>query len=102
MLKSKDHLILVAEEENKIIGYLTGSIIKNIWQHSGYIDDVFTSKDSKRKGVGFHLIQTFIKYLKTKGIKNCKLEVNKKNNHALKLYKKLGFETTSYEMDLKI
>ena len=93
---------MVAEKNKKIIGYLTGSIIKNIWQHSGYIDDIFVSKDFKRKGVGINLIQSFIKYIKSKKIKECKLEVNKKNKYALSLYKKIGFKITSYEMSLEI
>jgi len=100
--KSKDHLILVAEKEGELLGYISGSIIKNIWQHSGYIDDVFVLKKSKRKGIGTHLIKAFIKFLRTKNIKKCRLGVNTKNKKAIKLYKKLGFRTFSHEMDLNI
>jgi len=102
MSKSKDHLILVAEKDRQLMGYLTGSILKNVWQRSGYIDDVFTSKDFKKKGIGTHLMRAFTEYLYAKDVKICKLEVNKKNKRAIKLYKKLGFKATSYEMELKI
>jgi len=101
MLKSKEHLILLAENNEKLIGYLTGSIIKNIWQHSGYIDDIFVNKKFKRKGIGSYLIKEFIKFLKHKKIKKCKLGVNIKNKKAIKLYKKLGFKKESYEMGLE-
>ena len=79
MIKSKDHTILVAEKEGLLVGYLTGSIIKNIWQHSGYIDDVFVSDKFKGKRVGSHLIEAFIEFLRGKEIKKCKLGVNIKN-----------------------
>jgi len=102
MLKSKEHLILLAESNEKLIGYLTGSIIKNIWQYSGYIDDIFINKKFKRKGIGSHLIKEFIKFLKHKKIKKCKLGVNIKNKKAIKLYKKLRFKKESFEMSLKI
>lgn len=102
ILKSKDHLILVAETNKELIGYLTGSITKNIWQHSGYIDDVFVIKDFKRKGIATKLMKTFMKIIKTKKIKKCRLGVNTKNKKAIKLYKKLGFKIVHYEMDLKI
>jgi len=102
MSKSKEHLILVAEKEGKLLGYLTGSIIKNIWQKSGYVDDIFTSKELKRKGIATHLMKSFIKFLKAKNIKKCKLGVNIKNKKAIKLYKKLGFKLSHYEMDLSI
>ena len=102
MSKSKYHLILVAEKDKQLIGYLTGSVTKNIWQHSGYIDDIFTSEKFKREGVGMCLIKTFIKFLKVKDIRKCKLEVNRKNKLAMKLYKKLGFRITSYELSLDI
>jgi len=102
MLKSKAHIILVVEKDNFLIGYLTGSIIKNVWQHSGYVDDVFVKSDFKKKGVGRHLIEGFIKFLKDNKIRKCRLGVNVKNENAINLYKKLGFKIYSYEMDKEI
>jgi len=48
------------------------------------------------------LMKSFIKFLKAKNIKKCKLGVNIKNKKAIKLYKKLGFKLSHYEMDLSI
>lgn len=102
MLKSKTNIIFVAMEKDKLLGYLNGSILKNIWQESGYIDDIFITKDFKQKRIGTQLIKKFIEFLKRKNIKKCKLGVNIKNTSAINLYKKLGFKIYHYEMSLNI
>ena len=99
LLNSKDNLILIAEIKGKLIGYLTGTFIKNVWQHSGYIDDVFVEDNYKRKGIATRLIKEFFVHLKDKKIKKCRLGVNLKNKNAIDLYKKVGFEFYSYEME---
>ena len=102
LMNSKDNIIIVAEDENNLIGYLNGSLLNNIWQESGYIDDLFVTREFKRKGIGTQLIKKFIEYLKVKKIKKCKLGVDIKNINAISLYNKLGFKTDHYEMSLNI
>ncbi len=102
MISSKNNIVLVLNNDKNLIGFLIGSIIKNIWQNSGYIDDVFVLKKFRKNRLASNLIKEFIKILKVKGIKKCRLGANIKNKNALKLYKKLGFKIVRYEMDLKI
>jgi len=102
MLKSRGYVIFVAEEDGRLVGYLGGSVIKNIWQYSGYVDDIFVTSDFKRVGIGRGLIKAFIGFLKTKKIKKCKLGVNVKNKNAIRLYKKLGFKIYHYEMGIDL
>ena len=100
IMNSKKNIIFIAEDGCESAGYINGSILKNIWQESGYINDLFVTKNFKRKGIGTHLIKTFIEYLKMRKIKKCKLGVNIKNTNAISLYNKLGFKTDHYEMSL--
>ena len=102
LIDSKENIVFIAEEGNELVGYLNGNILKNIWQESGYINDLFVTKNFKRKGVGTQLIKSFIEYLKKKKIKKCKLGVNIKNTPAIALYNELGFKTDHYEMSLNI
>ncbi len=105
ILKSPKQSILIAEENKKMKGYLIYTLLIYSFQFSdkkGYVDDLFVDKRYRKKGLATSLINKFIKILKGKGIKKCKLGVNIKNKTALNLYKKLGFKITRYEMDKKL
>lgn len=101
-IKSKNTIILVAEENKILKGYISITLIKNIWQRLCYIDDIFVKKDSRRKGIGLSLLKELIKIMKSRKIKKFKLGVETKNEKAIQLYKKIGFKTTHYEMEMKI
>ena len=63
----------------------------------GYIDDNTTEfaislyKEWRNKGIGTKLMVDMIEYLRQKGYKQTSLNV-KKENYAVKLYKKMGFD----------
>ena len=99
---SKKRFLLFMEKDNKIKGYLIGSIIRSDYQKIGYIDDLFVLKNFRKKGAAKKLIEEFIKILKRNKIKKCRLGVNIKNNKAIKLYKDIGFEIKHYDMDKKL
>jgi ribosomal protein S18 acetylase RimI-like enzyme len=48
-------------------------------------------KEYRNRGIGFQLMSAMIKYLRDSGYKQTSLNV-KKENYAIKLYKKMGFE----------
>jgi ribosomal protein S18 acetylase RimI-like enzyme len=101
----KDYLekgnIFIEEIKNKIVGYLIGTIEKNNYENFGYIEEIFISKDFRKKGISTKLKNEFIKVLKSKKIKLCRIEVSPKNK-AKKVYKKWGFKIEKYRMGLKI
>lgn len=99
---SKKRFLLFVEKDNEIEGYLIGSIIRSDYQTIGYVDDLFISKNFRKKGGAKKLIEEFIKILKRNKIKKCRLGVNIKNNKAIRLYRNMGFEIKHYEMDKKL
>lgn len=101
-VSDKNTFIFVIEEDNKLIAYSQGSLLKSIWENFGYIDDMFVSRKFRRQGLGTKLIKNFIKLLKSKKIKKIRLGVNSENKKASILYKKLGFKITHYEMDKRL
>jgi len=102
IIKDKKRGLLFAQEKEKIIGYVLYSIIITEWNKFLYVDDIFVKKEHRREGIGKALIDKLIEIMGQKGIKKCRLGVSIKNNKAFSFYKKLGFKTMHYEMDLDI
>ena len=101
-LSSNKKLLLIAEKNKEIFGYLTASFIISDYQRTGYIDYFFVSKKERRKGIGELLIKEFINYSKKRKIKKIRLSVNLKNKLAIKFYKHLDFEIKHYELEKRI
>jgi len=102
IFSSRKNILLVMEENKRLIGFLYGTKQGNKKNIKGYIEVLFVSKDGRRKGVASSLIKEFIKILKQRNIKKIQLSVNTKNIGAIKLYEKLGFEIFKHEMRKKI
>jgi ribosomal protein S18 acetylase RimI-like enzyme len=99
---SKKRFLFVLEKDKEIKGYLIGTLIVSDYKKTGYIDDLFVSKNFRKKGAAKKLIREFIKILKRKKIKRFRLGVSIKNNKATRLYKNVGFKIKHYDMEKKI
>lgn len=95
--KLKDDYCFVADFNGKIIGAVWVRIINGEIKGYGNIDDetpefaISLFKEYRNKGIGTMLMDKMIDYLRKRGYKQTSLNV-KKENYAVKLYKKLGFE----------
>ena len=110
--KSKDDYCLVAESDEKIVGAVWVRILSGEPRGYGYVDNetpefaISLFEEFRNKGIGTKLMNKMIDYLKEKGYKQTSLSVQKEN-YAVNLYKKLGFEIISennedYLMILKL
>ena len=102
----RDHLqlwgkaFLVAEHNNKVVGYVMTRVERSI----GYVSRFFPKKvghvvsiavlpEFRRRGIATALMKEAIKRLKEiYGVKEVYLEVRISNEPAIKLYEKLGFQ----------
>lgn len=103
MLKDRNHLALgledIVEKENKLVGFFIGKIksgngggyIYNL-DKTGYIENVFISKNYRGKGYFKGMLNLFLLFLKNRKIKYCSLHVDASNELAINAYKKLGFK----------
>ena len=101
----KNEIVLVAEVEEKIVGYLAGSICEEV----SYIKETFAELDNmciddehRRFGIGTLLIDEFKKYCKEKEVQNIKVTASAKNSNAIQFYMKNGFEDYNITLKYKI
>jgi ribosomal protein S18 acetylase RimI-like enzyme len=99
LISSKNRCVLLAKDNGKMAGFIIGTKINNLFNKFGYIDDLFISKNFRRRGIATLLIEGFVDYLKNEDIMKLRLGVSIKNRNALKFYKKAGFKIDYYEME---
>ena len=93
----KDDYGLVADLDEEIIGAVWIRILSGKIKGYGNIDGetpefaISLFKEYRNRGIGTLLMTHMIDYLRKKGYKKASLNV-KKENYAVKLYQKVGFE----------
>ena len=91
--KEKDDICFVAETDDKVIGAVWVRDMKDY----GHIEDGVPSfaislyKPYRNYGIGTKLMTTMLSELKQRGYKKTSLAVQKEN-YAVKMYRKVGFE----------
>lgn len=101
----KNEIVFVAEVEEKIVGYLAGSIceqISYITETFAELDNMCINEEYRRFGIGTLLINEFKKYCKEKNIQNIKVTASAKNSRAIRFYMKNGFENYNITLRYKI
>lgn len=89
-----DDKCFVSEYNGKIIG----AVWVRIMNDYGHVDDRTPSfaislyEEYRNAGIGTEMMKTMLEYLKSCGYEQASLAVQKEN-YAVKMYKKLGFET---------
>jgi len=103
-IKSKNAILLVALDKNKIIGYALGWIEKRP-AHAfriGYFCDIFIIRNYRNKGIGKKLIKGLMNWFKSKKIKYVTLDVYSKNKTAIKAFYSIGFKELSRHMRMRV
>lgn len=96
ILKRKSHF-LVAEENNKIIGYIYGYVSRaDLYKKKvGYIDQIVVDEEYRRQGICNKLMDSFTEIMKKYGCGYIELNAFKQNIPAVECYKKYGFKEYS-------
>ena len=94
MMNSPSHQVYSALIDEKVIGTITVSEQEQSTTLSGFA----VHPSYQGKGYGKDILSYMVHTLITKGISTIELDVETKNNHALKLYTQCGFEImTKYD-----
>jgi len=106
VLSENRESIIVAEYNNKLIGYLMYKInasepfkTKEKWC---YISDFYILPEYRRKKVGSKILEYLITYISKTDNKRIRLLVWKENTQAINFYIKNGFEIIGYLMEKKL
>lgn len=87
-----------AWSEDNLVG-LISVYFNNQKTKISFISNVSVNKDLQKQGIANHLLENAIQYGITQKFKSIELEVNNKNNSAIKLYRKKGFEVKNLKDD---
>ena len=93
--------IVLAIENEEVIGYLAGEIEENPYEKDGYISEVFVKKEYRDKSISTKLKDRFLEFLKEKSVILCRIDVNP-DNPAQEVYRKWGFKIDKYRMSIKL
>ncbi len=108
LIKDKNNIILVAEENKKIKGVIVCKI-KEVKNHvnikdskSLWIDELCVKSESQKKGIGKLLMQKAKDIARKEGCIRLELNCWEFNENAIKFYEKQGLTTQRRIMELKI
>ncbi|MDQ0167136.1 ribosomal protein S18 acetylase RimI-like enzyme [Bacillus horti] len=92
--------IFVAEEDGEFIGYieLTEQTDYFTGEKQGYVSAIAVLPQGEGKGIGKKLMQKAEEWTAEKGIQVLVLDVFQKNERAIKLYEKLGYQQEIVKM----
>ena len=97
-------LLLVAEENSKIVGFLFGFLSPSPVQKrpTALLDALFVCEAHRNKGIGKALALRFREWSKEQGVYAIELKVMSQNTTALRLYESLGFSETKKYMQCNL
>jgi GNAT superfamily N-acetyltransferase len=101
-LDDPDGLILVAERDGAVVGYLYAAIEPHSWKElresAGFIHDILVEQGNRRAGLAEALIDGAIEWLRGRGVPRVLLWTAAPNTGAQRLFERKGFRTTMLEM----
>ena len=85
-------ILLVAEENKEIVGFILAHFVQYGFFRYGTIDEFYVKKEFRGRGIGKKLIKEVMRKLQRMNVKMIIVGTEKENKGAIKLYKKVGFE----------
>ena len=105
LIKKDRDFVWIAEEDDKIVGYLTGyitsyeDIIGKKWKML-WLDSIYILRGYRNRGLGKKLVKRFLGACKKK--KRFKNIFTFANNKSFLMFKKFGFKHKKYYMEKKL
>jgi diamine N-acetyltransferase len=97
--------IWVAEDNNKVIGYLAGRIKEKptyATKTLAELDNFYIDEEYRRKGIGKKLVEEFKKDCILRGIEEIKVTASYKNINAREFYKNNNFDNFEITYKMKL
>jgi len=101
-LADPETVVLVAEQGGDVIGYVYAGLEPMSWRElrdaCGFVHDVFVDARARGGGTGARLTRAAIEWLEARGAPRVVLWSAAGNEHAQRLFERLGFRRTMIEM----
>ncbi|MCK4918312.1 MAG: GNAT family N-acetyltransferase [Candidatus Pacebacteria bacterium] len=95
LINTKDNILVVVENENKIIGFLEGGIEKAsndvMFDKIGTINNIFIEEKFRNKGIAKKLLKYIFEYFKSKNIEYIQISTDARNKVGKEFWKKNNF-----------
>jgi GNAT superfamily N-acetyltransferase len=105
-LSDNESIVLVAEQDQRIIGYVFAAIEPLSWKdlrdECGFIHDLLVIDQARRTGVGEALLNAAIEWLREQRMPRVVLGTAAQNESARRLFERRGFRPTMIEMTLEL
>lgn len=102
VIKNKNNILLVYEENGIIEGYIYLKAIKDEEQIGYLTDGLYVEEEYRNQKIATKLLEYSLNVLSEKKISFVDINVLSKNTIAKKLYKKIGFEEYKIQMRKRI
>lgn len=101
-LANPDAVVLVAEHESHVVGYVYAGVEPFSWKElreaCGFVHDLIVAPDARRLGAGEQLLDAATEWLRAKGMPRVILWTAHPNAVAQRLFARAGFRPTMIEM----
>lgn len=101
-LQEADAVVLVAEQDEQVIGYVWAGIEPLSWKElrdeCGFVHDLLVEPGARGQGAGARLLEAAIAWLRARGMPRVMLWTAAQNTTAQRLFDRAGFRRTMIEM----
>jgi GNAT superfamily N-acetyltransferase len=105
-LRDQESIVMVAERDDQIIGYVYAAIEPLSWKElrdeCGFIHDLLVADNARKAGVGEALLDAAIDWLREQKMPRVVLGTAAQNENARRLFERRGFRATMIEMTLEL
>lgn len=105
-LEEEADVVLVAERDGRIIGYVYAGVEPMSWKElrdeAGFIHDLVVDPAERGSGVGAALMEQGIEWLRRRGVARVMLWTAQRNQAAQRLFEGHGFRATMIEMTMEL
>lgn len=106
IIRKRNIRILIAETDNKIVGYFIGKIEKakpfTAPKKIGKISEAFVEEEFRKSGIGRMMFDELIRWFNKNKIKHIELSVDSRNKIGIKAWQKFGFKEFMKKMRLDL
>jgi GNAT superfamily N-acetyltransferase len=105
-LDDDESVVLVAEVHGVVVGYVYAAIEPLSWKdlrgECGFIHDLLVEESARGSGIGEHLLDRAIDWLREHNMPRVVLGTAAQNTGAQRLFSRRGFRPTMVEMTLEL